>query len=128
MCGQGNKRDAYPPPAIFKHILNDHSFSMILNFFGNSKPYTLSTHILIESVRTKCIIFGETLRFRGKKLRQNMPKNCLKSTKMATTGCKFSGGVCPWTPLEPFLFSSCFKVILPENVMLEKYQTLVSLS
>ena len=36
------------------------------------------------------MIFGETLRFRGKKIRQNLPKNCLKSTKMVTTVCKLS--------------------------------------
>ena len=50
-------------------------------------------------------MFGETLRFRGKKFEQNLPKNCSKSAKMATTVCKFLKifrGACPRTPLEPF--------------------------
>ena len=49
---------------------------------------------------------------RGKQLKQNLPKNCSKSTKMATTACKFSkiywGSMSP-DSIEPFLFSICFK-------------------
>ena len=57
-----------PPPAIFKHIFGEYSFFII---FDNNKPYALRTH---NRNRTKCIIFSETLRCRGKQLN----KNCLK--------------------------------------------------
>ena len=45
---------------------------------------------MIENVRTKCIIFGATLRIRGKIFKENLPKTYSKSTKMATTVCKIS--------------------------------------
>ena len=35
-------------------------------------------------------LFGTTLRIRGKKFKQNLPKTCSKSTKIATTIRKFS--------------------------------------
>ena len=41
-------------------------------------------------MRTKCIIFGETLRIRIKKFKQNLPKSYSKSTNIAITTCKFS--------------------------------------
>ena len=45
---------------------------------------------IIETERTKSIIFGEALKIRGKKYKQNLPENCSKSTLMAITVCKFS--------------------------------------
>ena len=102
-----------PPPAIFKHVFNEFNFSIISNLFDNNKSYALSTHNR-KCVRTKCIILGATLRIRGKKFKQNLPKICSKSTKMVTTVCKFSkiirGSMSP-DRLEPFLFSICFKII-----------------
>ena len=44
---------------------------------------------IIETVQTKCIIFGEALKIRGQKHKQNLSKNCLKSS-MAITVCQFS--------------------------------------
>ena len=73
---------------------------------------------IIENVQTKCIIFGETLRFKGKQFKQNLPQNCSKSANMATAICKFSktfqGSISP-DPLVPFLLSIFFKTILPER-------------
>ena len=90
-CGQGGFRrdvgDASSLPAIFKHVFDEYSFFIISNFFDNNKPSTLGTHN--RNIRTKCIIFGETLRFRGKKFKQNLPKNCSKSAKMAPAVCQF---------------------------------------
>ena len=118
-----------PPLAIFKHGFNEFKFFIITNFFENNKPYALSTH------NRKCtnkippsylvkppIIFGETLRIRGKNFNQNAPENCSRSTKMATTVCKFSkisGGNMPPDPPRAFLFSMCFKIILPEKLRLK---------
>ena len=62
----------HSPPAIFKHVFDEYNFSIILNLFNNNKPHAQSTHN--GNVRTKCTIFGETLRFSGK----NSNKICLK--------------------------------------------------
>ena len=35
---------------------------------------------IIETVRTKCIEFGEALKIKGQKYKQNLFKNCLKNT------------------------------------------------
>ena len=47
-AGRGGSRrdvgDAFSPPAIFKHVFDEYSFSIISNLFDNNKPYTLSTH------------------------------------------------------------------------------------
>ena len=62
------------------------------------------------------MICGETLKLRSQKYEQTLPVNCLKSTKMAITVCKFSkfsGEACPRTPLESFLLLSCLKLTLP---------------
>ena len=103
---RGGVGDASPPPAIFKHAFDEYNFSIISNLFDNSKPYALSAKArIIENVQTKCIIFGETLRFRGKKFKQNLPKNCLKSTKIASTVSKFLKifwGSMPLDPLKAF--------------------------
>ena len=68
-CGQRQVQErcggCIPPPAIFKHV-DEYSFSTISNLFDNNKPYALSTYRIIKNVQTKCIIFGETLRFKGK--------------------------------------------------------------
>ena len=55
---------------------------MISNLFNNNKPYARIT----ENVRTKCIIFGEILKIKVKKFKQNLPENYSKSTKIPTTG------------------------------------------
>ena len=54
----------------------------------------------------RIIISGEALRFRSKQFKQNLPRNCSKSAKMATAACKFSkfsGGACPRTPRAFFI-------------------------
>ena len=33
----------HPPLAIFKHVFDEYSFSIILKLFHNNKPYALST-------------------------------------------------------------------------------------
>ena len=62
-----------PPSAIFKHVVDEYIFSIILNFFDNDKPYALSTHY--RKCTNKCIMLGETLRISGKKIKQNSPEN-----------------------------------------------------
>ena len=63
-------------------------------------------------------MFGETPDLGAK----NFNKMCLKIVQKVlkwplqyANFQKFSGGVCPRTPLEPFLFSIYFKIILPET-------------
>ena len=75
----------------------------------------------MENVRAKCIIiFGETLRFRGKNFKQNLPKNCSRSTKMATTVRKFSevfrGRMNPYPPRAFFIL-----YVLQNNSAGKKY-------
>ena len=55
-------------------------------------------------MQTKCIIFGEALKIRVKKFKHSLRENYSKSTKITITPCKISGGVCPRTPRELFLF------------------------
>ena len=72
------------PPAILENIFDVpvYNFSLIWSLFDSNKPYAISTHNLIENVRTKCIIFGETLKTWVKKFEQNLAENCSKSTKI----------------------------------------------
>ena len=47
-AGRGGSRGdvggAHPSPSIFKHVLDECSFSVILNLFDNNKSYALSSH------------------------------------------------------------------------------------
>ena len=46
--GKGGSRGGcgvcIPPPAIFKHVFNEHNISIILNLFDNNKTDALSTY------------------------------------------------------------------------------------
>ena len=43
-AGMGESRGgAFPPPAIFKHVFDEYSFSSISNLFDTNKPYALNT-------------------------------------------------------------------------------------
>ena len=117
-----------PPSAIFKHVFDEYNFSKISYLFDNNKPFAPSTHN--RKYRNKMHLFGETLRIRGTKFKGNLPENCLKSIKMATTISKFSNffrGSLPLNSLEPYLFSIRFKIILPEKMRLKICQNLVRL-
>ena len=120
----------HPLPAIFKHDFDEYKFSIISNFFDNNKlkpqapiQSTLRKHNRKCSLQTKCVMFGETLRIRGKKFNQNMPENRSKGTKMVTTVCKFSkiyrGNMPSILSIGPFLLSICFKIILPKELRLK---------
>ena len=50
---------------------------MISNLFDNNKFYAR----VIENVRTKCIVFGEELRIRIKKFKQNLREIIQKALK-----------------------------------------------
>ena len=80
---------------------------MILNLFDNNQLYAQAR--IIENVRTKCVLFGETLIIRAKTFKQTLPENCSKSTKMATTVWKFSkifwGSMSPYPPRSFFIFN-----------------------
>ena len=41
---RGEFREDAPPPAIFKHVFDECSFSIILNLFDDNKPDALSSH------------------------------------------------------------------------------------
>ena len=78
---------------------------------------------IIETVRTKCIIFGEALKIGGQNYKQNLPENYSKSTKIAITACKFSkfsGEPCPRTLLKPFLFLNQLQISSAEKIRLKK--------
>ena len=45
---------------------------------------------MIETMGTECIIFGEALKIRGQKHKQNLPEDYSKSIKMAITVCLIS--------------------------------------
>ena len=83
----------------------------------------MSSARIIENVRTKCIIFGEALRIRVKKFKQNLPENYSKSAKIAIIACKFSklsGGACPRTIQELFLFINELQISFAQKNTLEK--------
>ena len=65
-------------------------------------------------MRTKCIIFGEALKIRGQKHKQNLRENCSKSTKRAfavyVNFRKFSGKHAPGPLPESFLELKLFKI------------------
>ena len=61
----------------------------------------VSTHSRIENLRTKGIIFDEALRIRVKNLKQTLPENHSKSTKIAITACKFLKIFRRSKPLDP---------------------------
>ena len=87
---EGRMRGMHSPTSHFQKCLDVglYNFSIISNFFDSNQPCALST--VIENVRTKCIMFGEALRIRVKKFKQNLAENYSKSTKIAITACKFS--------------------------------------
>ena len=83
---------AYPLlPAIFKNLFDEYNSSIISNLFDSNVSLRPTPYArIIESARIKCIIFGEALRIKLKKCKQNLPEIYLKSTKIAITACKFS--------------------------------------
>ena len=102
----GKMRGMHPPTSHFENVFDVYNFSIISILFYSYKPYAFSTYI--ENVQTKCIVFGEALKIRVKRFKQNLCENYSKSTKITIIACKFSnfsgGGACPRTPyLEPFL-------------------------
>ena len=108
----------HPPHQPFSNMfLNEFSFSIISNLFDNSKPYALSTHNQKCTVRTKCIIFGETLRFRGKNLYKIYLKIVQKVLKWPLQYVNFQKifleSMLPDPPRA--FFSICFKIILHEK-------------
>ena len=84
-------RDMHPPTSRFQKCLGKYSFFIILSLFrvfDSNKLYALIN--TVENVRTKCIIFREALRIRGKNFKQSLAENYSKSTEIAITACKFS--------------------------------------
>ena len=85
-CGQGRIQGGMwgciPPPAIFKHVFDEYNFSMISNLFHYNKPYALSTHNRKCTNKKHYLVKHSDLG--AKNLKQNLPKSCSKSTKIAT--------------------------------------------
>ena len=71
-CGQsgfkGRCEKCISPPAIFEHVFNEYSFSIISNLLNNNKPYALSMRN--HECMKKMHHIGETLRFQGKKFKE----------------------------------------------------------
>ena len=81
-AGRGGCGECILPPTIFKQVFNKHNFSKISNFFGSDKLYAPSTH------DQKCM--NKTHHHYLVKHSDLEAKNLSsKSTKMATTVCKF---------------------------------------
>ena len=64
-------------PTIFKNVFDMYKFSIISNLFDSDKFYAR----IIETVRTKCIVFDEALRIRVKKFKQNLREIIQKALK-----------------------------------------------
>ena len=92
---RGSMRGMHSPTSLFQKCF--YKFSVISNLFViNLSPWVR----IIENVRTKCIIFGEALKIRVKKVKQYLRENYSKNTKIAATACKFSKisrVTCPWS-------------------------------
>ena len=69
---KGRMRGMHPPISYFLYI-----FSIILNLFDSNMCEQIASYLA-------------ALRIRVKKLKQNLPENYSKSTKIAITACKFS--------------------------------------
>ena len=109
------------PPAPSKMFLMYTNFpSFRTSFIAISLTPSARTS---KTCETKCIIFGEALRIRVKKFKQNLSENHLKSTKITITACKFSkifrGSMSP-NPLEPFLCLNELQISSAEKNTLEK--------
>ena len=67
--------------------------------------------------------FGEVLKIRVKKLKQSLPENCSKSSKIAITACNISkisrGSISP-DPPEVFLFFNLLQLALLQKITLER--------
>ena len=68
---------------------------MLIYFDGAETKDTTTTTTkelarIIETVRTKCIIFGEALKVRGQKYEQTLLENCSINAKIVITACKIS--------------------------------------
>ena len=110
----------HPPTSHFKNVFDVYKFSTISNLFYSNMPYAFSAYI--ENVRTKCIIFGEALKIRVKKFKQNFRENYLKSTEVTIAACKFSKnfrGSMPPDPPRAFA-SISFKLVLSKKIRLKK--------
>ena len=109
--------------AILKNVFHVYNFSIISNLFDSnislrSTPWAR----IIKNVRTKCIIFGEALRIKVKKCKQNLPNIYSKSTKIAITArksSKFFRGSMPTDLLEPFLFLNQLHISSAKKIRLE---------
>ena len=97
----------------FQKLFDVHNFFVISNLFDSNKSYVLSTHN--RKCEKKCVIFGEALRTRVKKFKQNLRKNYSKSTKIGITACKFSKNFRGSMPPDLSCFSFSFKLILPKK-------------
>ena len=60
---------ASPHQSLFINVFDEYNFSITLNLFNNKNPYTYSKHK--SKCATKMHHFGEGLKIRGKKFRQN---------------------------------------------------------
>ena len=110
-----------PSSAIFKHLFDEYNFFTISNPFDNDKPYTLS---MISESKMREQTASYLVKHSDLEAK-NLNKICLKIVQKVlkwrlqyVNSQKFSGGACPRTPLELFLFSICFKIILPEKTTL----------
>ena len=78
--GGGRMRGMHPSTNHFQKSVFDvqaRKFSIISNLFDSDKLYAR----IIENVRTKCIVFGEALRFKVKKFKQNLREMIQKAQK-----------------------------------------------
>ena len=66
------------PPAIFKIVFDKYNFSIFLNLFDNNKPYALSTHNRKCANKMHHNLFGEAIKIRVKKFKQNLPEKLFK--------------------------------------------------
>ena len=73
-------------------------------------------------------MFAEALRVKVKKIKQSLRGSYSKSSKIAITAHKFSkisGGACPQTPLEIFLFLNQLQISSAEKIRLKKYMEIM---
>ena len=111
------------PTAIFNNALDESHFSIISKLYVTICLNRRKHASIIDTVRTKCITFGERLKIRSQKYKQTLCENCSKSTKMAITACKFSKivrGIMPPDPLESFLLFKLLKINSVGKTTLEK--------
>ena len=106
------------PHQAINNVFDNYNFFLNFNLFDSNNFYVLSKH-KSETVRTKCIIFGEGFSIRGKKLKTNFAlkivRKALNRLLQYVNLKNFPGKHSPASNLPKAVFVPRFAVIAEKN-------------